>query len=44
MTALPMNLKYTGLTQNLGQLYGAYREFQSNCWVNLQILGQPCEF
>ena len=19
-------------------------DFQSNCWVNLQILGQPCEF
>jgi hypothetical protein len=21
-----------------------YRDFQSNCWVNLRILGQPCEF
>ena len=21
-----------------------YRDFQSNCWVNLKILGQPCEF
>ena len=20
------------------------RDFQSNCWVNLRILGQPCEF
>jgi hypothetical protein len=19
-------------------------DFQSNCWVNLRILGQPCEF
>jgi hypothetical protein len=38
------NLKFTGLTQNLGQLYGSYRDFQSNCWVNLRILGQPCEF
>jgi hypothetical protein len=38
------NLKFTGLTQNLGQLYGSYRGFQSNFWVNLRILGQPCEF
>jgi hypothetical protein len=38
------NLKFTGLTQNLGQLQGSYRDFQSNCWVNLRILGQPCEF
>ena len=42
------NLKLTGLTQNLtqnlGQLEGPYRDFQSNCWVNLRILGQPCEF
>jgi hypothetical protein len=21
-----------------------YRDSQSNCWVNLRILGQPCEF
>jgi hypothetical protein len=28
-------LKFTGLTQNLGQLYGSDRGFQSNCWVNL---------
>jgi hypothetical protein len=21
-----------------------YRDFQSKCWVNLRILGQPCEF
>ena len=21
-----------------------YGDFQSNCWVNLRILGQPCEF
>jgi hypothetical protein len=39
-----LNLKFTGLTHNLGQLYGSYRDFQSNCWVNLRILGQPCEF
>jgi hypothetical protein len=38
------NLEFTGLTQNLGQLYGFYRDFQSNFWVNLRILGQPCEF
>ena len=31
-----VNLKFTGLTHNLGQLEGFYREFQSNCWVNLQ--------
>jgi hypothetical protein len=40
----PLNLEFTGLSQNLGQLEGSYRDFQSNCWVNLQILGQPCEF
>jgi hypothetical protein len=38
-----LNLKFTGLTQNLGQLQGSFRDFQSNCWVNLRILGQPCE-
>jgi hypothetical protein len=43
-TAHSRNLKFTGLTQNLGQLEGSYRDFQSNCWVNLRILGQPCEF
>ena len=34
------NLKSTaGLTQNLGQhIKGSYRDFQSNCWVNLRIL------
>ena len=29
-----INLKSTGLAQNLGQLYGSHRDFQSNCWVN----------
>jgi hypothetical protein len=45
------NLKCTGLIHNLGQLIGIFvesgstnRDFLSNCWVNLQILGQPCEF
>jgi hypothetical protein len=38
------NLKSSGLTQNLGQLQVSFRDFQSNCWVNLRILGQPCEF
>ncbi len=28
------DLKFTGLTQNLDQLYGSYRYFKSNCWVN----------
>ena len=40
----PKNLKFTRLTQNLGQLKGSYRDFQSNCWINLRILGQACEF
>ena len=35
-----LNLKFTGLTQNLGQLSGSYRDFQSNFWANLRILGQ----
>jgi hypothetical protein len=39
-----VNLKFTGLTQQLGQLHGSYREFHSNCWVNLRILDQPCAF
>jgi hypothetical protein len=38
------SLKSAGLAQNLGQLYGSDRDFQSNCWANLRILGQPCEF
>jgi hypothetical protein len=38
------NLTFTGLTQNLGQLWGSYRDFQLNYWVNLRISGQPCEF
>ena len=25
-------------------VHGLIGTFQSNCWVNLQILGQPCEF
>ena len=28
----------------MGQLEGSYRDFQSNCWVNLLSLGHPCEF
>ena len=36
------NLRFTGLTQNLGQLYDSYRDFQSKCWVNLHFLCQPC--
>jgi hypothetical protein len=31
------NLKFTGLTQTLGQIAGSYRDFQSNFWVNLRI-------
>ena len=27
----------------MGQLEGTDRDFQSNCWVNLRILGQPCK-
>ena len=38
------NLEFTALAQNLGQLYGSYMDFQSNFWVDLRILGQPCEF
>jgi hypothetical protein len=41
-TAANTRLKFTGLTQNLGQPYGSYRDFQPNCWVDLRILGQPC--
>ena len=39
-----LNLKFTGMTQNLRELQGSYRDFQSNCWVNLRIQGEPCEF
>ena len=38
------NLKFIGLTQNMDELLGTYRDFQSNCWVNLRIVGQPCGF
>ena len=42
---LPLaNLESTGLAQNLGPLEGSYRDFQSNSWVKLRILGQPCAF
>jgi hypothetical protein len=44
LTLTAVNLKFTGLTQNLGQLGGSNWDFQSNFWVNLLILGQPCEF
>ena len=38
------DLKFTGLTQNLGHLCGSlYSDFQSNCWANVRILGQPCD-
>jgi hypothetical protein len=37
-------VKSTGLAQNLGQLEASSRDFHSNCWANLRILGQPCEF
>ena len=33
----------TGLAQTLGQLQASNRYFHSNCWVNLKLLGQPCE-
>jgi hypothetical protein len=33
----------TGLAQNLGQIQASNRDVRSNCWVNLQILGQLCE-
>jgi hypothetical protein len=39
------SLRFTGLTQKLGQLFeGAYRDLQSNCWVSLRMLSQPCGF
>ena len=28
----------------MGQLSSFYKDFQSNFWVHLRILGQPCEF
>ena len=31
------------LTQNLDQLQGSSRDFHSNCWVNLRILGRLCD-
>ena len=27
----------------MGQLLDSHRDFHSNCWANLRILGQPCE-
>jgi hypothetical protein len=37
-------VKFTGLARNLGLLQASSRDFQSNCWVGLKTLGQPCEF
>jgi hypothetical protein len=34
-------VQFTGLAQTLGQLEDSNRDFQSNCWASLQILGQP---
>jgi hypothetical protein len=43
--AAASSLKLTGLAQNLGHLYASYRDSQSNCWVNLRVLGRcPGEF
>jgi hypothetical protein len=36
----PPHVKCTGLAQTLGQLQDFNRDLQSNCWANLQILGQ----
>ena len=42
------DLKSTGLTQNNDgptlTPFLKYTGFQSNCWANLRILGQPCAF
>jgi hypothetical protein len=35
----PLSLEFTGLAQNLGQLEGSCRDFQSHCWVSLRIFG-----
>jgi hypothetical protein len=29
---------------NVGQLQASNRDFQSNCWADLRIWGQPCDF
>ena len=42
--SLAANVKSTGLAQNSGQLQDSNRDFQSNLWANLKILGQSCEF
>ena len=39
-----VKVRFTGLAQTLGQLDDSNRDFRSNCWANLRILGQPCEF
>ena len=39
-----MKVNRTGLAQTLGQICDSNRDFQSNCWANLRILGQPCAF
>jgi hypothetical protein len=33
-------VKFTELTNTFGQLYESNRDSQSNCWTNLEILGQ----
>ena len=44
LTARGLDVKFTGLAQILGQLSASNRDLQSNCWANLIILGQPCDF
>ena len=39
-----LHTRYSRVGPNFGQLQASYRDFQSNCWANLQILGQPCAF
>jgi hypothetical protein len=37
-----LSVKVAGLAQKLGQLEAVNRDFQSQSWANLKILGQPC--
>jgi histidinol-phosphate/aromatic aminotransferase/cobyric acid decarboxylase-like protein len=39
-----VHVKSTGLAQTLGQVQASAhdRDFQSNCWANLRMLGRPC--
>jgi hypothetical protein len=44
LNSLVRSVKFAGLAQNSDQLQASNKDFHSNCWANLRILGRSCEF